>query len=165
MVDDGAGDVDTAITSQLRSPIQVHILAVHEEILIEPSKGPPHTASVGHRAATATEDPLLLVILTMVFLPHTAVPRYAIGAVGVASWVDDRGPVVQQHFRGDGSCLEVTLEPVYQGGNPSVVSNCIVVQEGQDLPLSHLGPSIHPSSQASVPRKLEQANLGELALD
>jgi hypothetical protein len=73
--------------------------------------------------------------------------------------------VVQQHLGGDGSCLEVTLKPVYQGCNPSGVSNSIVVQEGQDLALSHLGPSIHPSGQAPVTGKLQQPNLWELALD
>jgi hypothetical protein len=83
MEDDGAGAVDTAIAGQLRSPIEVNILAIHEEILVESSKGSPHAASVGHRSATATEHPLLLVILTMVFLPHAPITRYPIGAICV----------------------------------------------------------------------------------
>ena len=73
MVDDGASREDATMVSELRPEIQIHVLAVGNEVFVEQADLVEQGSAIRRGAATGAEHLERVVELAPIILPNTTI--------------------------------------------------------------------------------------------
>ena len=159
VIHDGARCIQAAPARQLGAPAQIDVLAGEEEVVVQQANLVKHFAAIHGGAAAGAEDIFLILELTTVPLPDTAIAGAPIQRKAVASSVQTIAAVVQQQFAGNRASLWMPLKGVYDCRRPALVDFGVIVEQACQLARGSAQSGIAGAGEAAVARQLYQPHL------
>ena len=155
MADNRRWHVDTEVSPSLKTPCQIDVFQVHEEVgtemgAIVKADRVQRASPVERRASARAEDWFLGIELADIFEPYPAIERHSPGSESVASGVKSGRIPNEQHLARETPGLRMPMRGLYQRTEPVVRHLGVIVEQRNERGISMSDPTVECSNEPSV---------------